>query len=176
MQFGRSWAEYRTWRWRRRGIRSSRPPAAASRVSTSKETPAGFVARCGCRRPQLPNWIECQALSPLILKGRVYVVQPGVAAVTCLNLASGESHWSRPVVDVQRLVWIWWRPVDRANRRRISPRPQPAKSNGTTTSLNCSTPLCDDAGPSSTRDAKRSQTACSGHSWSGSIALRDVRG
>ncbi len=55
--------------------------------------------------PQLDDdWHHQTPTDPLIAQGRVFVSQPGVRAVECLDAQTGRSLWRTPMADLRRIV------------------------------------------------------------------------
>lgn len=50
------------------------------------------------------TWLEQEHPVPLVSDGRVYVTQPGVFGVECLDLRSGRPHWRQAIGGLTRLV------------------------------------------------------------------------
>jgi outer membrane protein assembly factor BamB/tetratricopeptide (TPR) repeat protein len=53
-----------------------------------------------------PDWHEHYVEPPLVLDGLVYLSQPGVRQVQCLELASGRARWQRTMPALERLVHL----------------------------------------------------------------------
>jgi|GEM_PF-1206076 len=51
-----------------------------------------------------PTWIMQTYQQPLVIDGRVYLTQPGVRTVDCLDEATGSSQWSLTLPDVIGIV------------------------------------------------------------------------
>lgn len=57
--------------------------------------------------PQADGWWWHQArAAPLVLDGRLFIVQPGTQAVSAIDLANGRLRWRSPVPLVKRLVGL----------------------------------------------------------------------
>jgi outer membrane protein assembly factor BamB len=55
---------------------------------------------------QAPAANEQSASVPLVLGNRLFVTQPGVFAVECLDLDTGRRIWQQPVPDIRRLIGV----------------------------------------------------------------------
>jgi outer membrane protein assembly factor BamB len=101
-----------TW-WRRRCCEVA--PTADGLIAVL----GGFVLHCSLtgqlqwvrESPLLPaneepRWVQQHYQRAMIADGKAYVVQPGVASVQCLKVATGQQVWSVVLPDVQRLVGI----------------------------------------------------------------------
>jgi len=54
--------------------------------------------------PHDPGYGRQHHQAPLVRDGRVYVAQPGVRAVECLDIESGRLHWRRAIPHVRRVI------------------------------------------------------------------------
>lgn len=55
---------------------------------------------------QAPAGNEQSAGAPLVVGNRLFVSQPGVFAVECLDLDTGRRVWQQPVYDIRRLIGV----------------------------------------------------------------------
>src|SRR5262245_2366759 len=51
-------------------------------------------------------WVEQMFQRPIVKDGRLYVAQPGVRSVACLDAATGRQHWSKALPVVVGIVGI----------------------------------------------------------------------
>jgi len=51
-----------------------------------------------------PLWVTQSFDPPLIQEGRLYVAQPGVRAIECIDAETGQLHWRRCVPEIRRVV------------------------------------------------------------------------
>ncbi|MBI4606114.1 MAG: PQQ-binding-like beta-propeller repeat protein [Planctomycetes bacterium] len=57
-------------------------------------------------RAEDPRWLETEHARPLVDAGRVFVSQPGVRAVECLEIESGRLLWTAAVPELRRVAGL----------------------------------------------------------------------
>lgn len=95
------------------------PCAAAAAEGKIVAAVAGSIVCCDAlgrpqwlrQQPWMPDEIDRQrplqsVQPPRLADGRVYVAQPGVKAIICLELETGRQFWNRPLPNVRRLLGL----------------------------------------------------------------------
>lgn len=77
---------------------------AMGQVAWSRRSP--FVPRSFRELPEFQDVVD-----PLLDSGQMFVSQPGVSAVCCLDPVSGRELWSRATLDVKRIIGLSGRVV-----------------------------------------------------------------
>jgi outer membrane protein assembly factor BamB len=52
------------------------------------------------------RWVEQMFQRPIVSNGRVYLAQPGVRSVDCLDVATGRSYWSAALPELVGMIGL----------------------------------------------------------------------
>jgi len=53
-----------------------------------------------------PSWVRQHQQPPLVYKQRLYIAQPGVKTIECVNPETGELHWESIIHDIERIIGV----------------------------------------------------------------------